>query len=66
MHKSDFPAGSHLMVRDEMKTAKHQPTFEGPFTVLRRKASGNYEIKGLDGKTFIRSPWVLGLKLSKV
>jgi transposase InsO family protein len=66
MHKSDFPAGSQVMVRDEMKTAKHQPTFEGPFTVLRRKASGNYEIKGLDGKTYIRSPWVLKLAAPEI
>ena len=28
---------------------------------LRRKASGNYELKGLDGTTYIRSPWVLKL-----
>ena len=61
MLKSDFPAGSQVMVKDEMRSAKHQPAFEGPFTVLRRKASGNYEIKGLDGKTYIRSPWVLKL-----
>ena len=61
MLKEDYPAGSQVMVRDELKTAKHQPKFEGPFTVLRRKASGNYELKGLDGTTYIRSPWVLKL-----
>jgi transposase InsO family protein len=61
MLKEDFPAGAQVMVRDELKSAKHQPTFEGPFTVLRRKMSGNYELKGIDGTTYVRSPWVLKL-----
>ena len=61
MLKEDFPPGAQVMVRDELKSAKHQPTFEGPFTVLRRKMSGNYELKGLDGTTYVRSPWVLKL-----
>jgi len=61
MLKQDFPPGAQVMVRDELKSAKHQPTFEGPFTVLRRKMSGNYELKGLDGTTYVRSPWVLKL-----
>jgi transposase InsO family protein len=61
MLKEDFPSGAQVMVRDELKSAKHQPTFEGPFTVLRRKMSGNYELKGLDGTTYVRSPWVLKL-----
>jgi hypothetical protein len=59
MLKEDYPPGSQVMVKDEMVTAKHQPRYEGPFTVLRRKESGNYELKGLDGTTYTRSPWVL-------
>jgi len=61
MLKEDFPSGSQVMVRDELRTQKHQPVFEGPFTVLRRKESGNYELKGIDGTTYTRSPWVLKL-----
>ena len=59
MLKEDYPAGSQVMVKDEMVTAKHQPRYEGPFTVMRRKESGNYELKGLDGTLYTRSPWVL-------
>ena len=61
MLKEDFPSGSQVMVRDEMRTQKHQPVWEGPFTVLRRKASGNYELKGLDGTVYTRPFWVLKL-----
>jgi hypothetical protein len=61
MLKDDYPAGSQVMVMDEMRSAKHQPRFEGPFTVMRRKPSGNYELKGLDGTTYTRSPCVLKL-----
>ena len=32
--------------------------FEGPFTVLRRKMSGNYELKGPNGTSYVCSPWV--------
>jgi hypothetical protein len=59
MLKEDYPAGSQVMVRDELLTASHQPRYEGPFTVMRRKESGNYELKGLDGTLYTRSPWVL-------
>ena len=59
MLKEDYPPGAQVMVRDELKTAKHQPTWEGPFTVQRRKESGNYELKGLDGTTYTRPFWVL-------
>jgi len=61
MLKEDFPAGSQVMVLDEMRTAKHQPKYEGPFTVNRRKPSGNYELRAIDGSTYTRSPWVLKL-----
>jgi len=59
MLKEDYPAGSQVMVKDEMVTAKHQPRYEGPFTVMRRKESGNYELKGLVGTLYTRSPWVI-------
>jgi hypothetical protein len=42
-----------------MKSAKHQPSYEGPFTVVRRKESGNYELKGVGGAIYTRAPWVL-------
>jgi hypothetical protein len=59
MLKEDYPPGTQVMIKDEMKSAKHQPTYEGPFTVVRRKESGNYELKGVGGAIYTRAPWVL-------
>ena len=59
MLKEDYPPGTQVMIKDEMKSAKHQPSYEGPFTVVRRKESGNYELKGVGGAIYTRAPWVL-------
>jgi hypothetical protein len=61
MLKEDYPTGSQVMIKDEMREDKASPRYEGPFTVLRRESSGNYRLKGADGTEYSRPPQVLKL-----
>jgi hypothetical protein len=61
MLKTDFPNGSQVMIRDELRKAKYEPKYEGPFTVIRRQASGNYLMRSVDGTEYVRPPNVLKL-----
>ena len=61
MLKADYPTGSQVMIKDEMRTDKASPRYEGPFTILRRESSGNYRLKGADGTEYSRPPQVLKL-----
>jgi len=48
--KSDpFPPGSVVMVRDPVRQNKMQPTYTGPFKVIRRTKGGSYELSDLQG-----------------
>jgi hypothetical protein len=46
------PRGAQIMVKGEMRADKSAPRYEGPFTVIRRKGSGNYLLKGIDSAAF--------------
>jgi transposase InsO family protein len=59
MLREEFPMGSVVMIKDEMRKAKTDPRYEGPFSVIRREGSGNYLLKGLDGTEYSRPPQVL-------
>ena len=61
MLKGDYPTGSQVMIRDEMRADAPSPRYEGPFTVMRRESSGNYRLKGADGTEYSRPPQVLKL-----
>ena len=47
------------MIKDEIRKTKSEPAYKGPITVVRRKASGNYLLKGLEGTEYVRPPHVL-------
>lgn len=57
----EFQEGAYVMIRDEIRSSKSEPRYEGPFMVVRRKASGNYLLKSLDGTEYVRPPNVLKL-----
>jgi len=61
MLKADYPTGSQVMIKDEMRADKASPRYEGPFTILRRESSGKYRLKGADGTEYSRPPQVLKL-----
>jgi transposase InsO family protein len=50
----DLLPGTPVMIRRERRSAKDEPRYEGPVMVTRRKASGNYELKGSDGSTYVQ------------
>ena len=51
--------GAMVMVVDELKSTKTQPTYEGPFKVIRRNRGGAYVLEGTDGTTYTRPPIAL-------
>ena len=54
--KSDpFPPGSVVMVRDPVRQNKMQPTYTGPFKVIRRTKGGSYELSDLQGAPAARA-----------
>jgi len=59
--RGDYPAGAQVMIKDELRTSKAEPRYEGPFTVVRRQASGNYLLKAVDGTEYVRPANVLKL-----
>lgn len=61
MLTKEFPGGSYVMIRDELRKAKSEAKYEGPFLVVRRQASGNYLLKAVDGTEYVRHPSVLKL-----
>lgn len=61
MLSKEFPAGSYVMIRDELRKAKSEPKYEGPFLVVRRQASGNYLLRSVEGTEYVRPPNVLKL-----
>jgi hypothetical protein len=61
MLSKEFQEGAFVMIRDKLRSSKSEPRYEGPFMVIRRKASGNYLLKALDGTEYVRPPNVLKL-----
>jgi transposase InsO family protein len=59
--RDEYPVGSQVMIKDELRSSKVEPRYEGPFTVVRRQASGNYLLKAIDGSEYVRPPNVLKL-----
>lgn len=59
--RTEYPVGSQVMIRDELRSSKVEPRYEGPFTVVKRQASGNYLLKAIDGTEYVRPPNVLKL-----
>ena len=61
-----FPSGCFVMSFDELKSTKAQPTYLGPFKVIRRNMGGAYQLLDTAGNTFTRAPENLKLvKCSK-
>jgi hypothetical protein len=50
-----FPPGSFVMCLDELKSSSMQPSYTGPFAVIRRTKGGSYLLKGRDGTEYSRS-----------
>jgi hypothetical protein len=46
---SSFPAGSTVMIKDVDRTNKFEPTYVGPYTILRRSRGGAYVLKDATG-----------------
>jgi len=61
MLTKEFAPGAYVMIREELRSAKSEPRYEGPFLVVRRQQSGNYLLKGMDDTEYIRPPNVLKL-----
>ena len=63
--------GGIVMVVDDLKTTKTQPTYEGPLKIIRRNRGGAYVLEGTDGTTYTRPPNALkvisrdGINVSK-
>jgi hypothetical protein len=51
--------GALVMVKDETRSNKHEPIYEGPFVIVRRTAGGPYVLKGPDGTEYKRDASVL-------
>jgi transposase InsO family protein len=54
-----FPSGSFVMAKDELRTAKAQPRYLGPFTVIRRNRGGAYVLRDAAGNMLKRAPEAL-------
>ena len=48
--------GGIVMVVDDLKSTKTQPTYEGPLKILRRNRGGAYVLEGTDGTVYTRPP----------
>ena len=51
-----FPKGSWVMVIDPTKTQKSQPTYLGPYQVIRRNTGGAYVLQDSQGNIFNKPP----------
>jgi len=58
---TDIADGALVMVRDEKRSSKSEPRYEGPFTVVRRNKGGVYILRGRDGSEYTRPGHVLKL-----
>jgi hypothetical protein len=58
-----FPPGAFVMVFNELKTSKSEPTYLGPYKVVRRNQGGAYVLSDPRGKLFKRAPDHLKLVL---
>jgi hypothetical protein len=54
-----FPPGTYVMAKDELRTAKAQPRYLGPFLVIRRNRGGAYILKDAAGNALKRAPEAL-------
>ena len=59
MLTKEFLPGSLVMIKDELRSSKSDPKYEGPFTIMRRKDSGNYLLRSVEGTEYVRPPNVL-------
>ena len=44
-----FPVGTYVMARDETRSGKLSPLFEGPYKVMRKTRGGSYVLLDTDG-----------------
>ena len=49
-----FPQGSLVMIKDDTRTRKSDPVYEGPLIVVRRNTGGAYILKAKDGTEYQR------------
>jgi len=59
----DFPLGSLVMARVEVRRSKDEPKYEGVFKVARKTRAGSYELIDNDGKLLTRKYSPSQLKL---
>jgi hypothetical protein len=57
--ENTFPPGSFVMAKDELRTAKAQPRYLGPFSVIRRNRGGAYVLRDAAGNMLKRAPEAL-------
>jgi transposase InsO family protein len=60
---TSIPIGAYVMAKDALKSAKAQPTYLGPYKVIRRNRGGAYELEDALGHRFKRAPETLKLVL---
>lgn len=53
--KDPFPPGSFVMVINPTKSSKAEPSYEGPFKVLRKTRGGSYQLLDNDASLFSRA-----------
>jgi transposase InsO family protein len=54
-----FSPGTYVMAKDELRTAKAQPRYLGPFLVIRRNRGGAYILQDAAGNALKRAPEAL-------
>jgi hypothetical protein len=61
--KDSFPVGSYVMKRDPTRTSTLQPSYEGPFKVLKRTSGGSYVLQDSTGALLPRNAAPSQLKI---
>ena len=56
-----FNDGAMVMAKDDLRSTKSDPFYEGPFSIVRRQRGGNYLLRASDGAEYIRPPSSLKL-----
>jgi hypothetical protein len=49
-----FTPGSWVMAKDELRSDKVSPRYDGPFEILRRNRGGSYLLRGSDNTVYHR------------
>ncbi|KAF9198034.1 hypothetical protein BGZ59_004950, partial [Podila verticillata] len=63
-HITEFPAGSHVMIKDMEATGTLDAPYDGPFKVVRRTSHGTYVLRDTMNRLLARNYAPEQLKLA--